>query len=102
MKLQDLKGNEKWSIEPERLEQDYRNIESERPCRVELPYLESENNFKENNDISFGSSREGFSAGHSESYWKEKAGKELVEKGKTSSYELYMKRAGEAAAADMG
>ena len=52
-------------------------------------------------EISFGSSREGFSCGHSESYWKEKAGEELAENGKTSSYDLYLKRAGEAAAAGL-
>lgn len=49
-------------------------------------------------EISFGSSREGFSGGHSESYWKQKAGEEYVKNGKSTSYKLYMKRAGEAKA----
>lgn len=48
-------------------------------------------------ELSFGS-REGYSDGHSESYWAEKAGKELAEHGKTASYDLYMKRLGEAKA----
>ena len=50
-------------------------------------------------EISFGNSREGFSDGHSESYWLEKAGKEYAKNGKTASYDLYIKRAGEAHAA---
>lgn len=48
--------------------------------------------------ISFGSSREGFSGGHSESYWKQKAGEEYVKNGESASYKLYIKRAGEAKA----
>lgn len=49
-------------------------------------------------EISFGSSKEGFSGGHSESYWKKKAGEEYVKNGESASYKLYMKRAGEAKA----
>lgn len=49
-------------------------------------------------EISFGSSREGFSGGHSESYWKQKAGEEYVKNGESASYKLYIKRAGEAKA----
>lgn len=49
-------------------------------------------------EISFGNSREGFSDGHSESYWKKKAGEEYVKNGESSSYKLYVKRAGEAKA----
>lgn len=48
--------------------------------------------------ISFGSSREGFNGGHSESYWKQKAGEEYVKNGESASYKLYIKRAGEAKA----
>lgn len=49
-------------------------------------------------ELSFGRS-EGFSGGHSESYWLEKAGKEAVEHGTTTTgYKLYMKRAAEARA----
>ena len=49
-------------------------------------------------ELSFGNSREGFSDGHSESYWAKKAGEELAKNGKTSSYHLYMKRLAEAKA----
>lgn len=52
--------------------------------------------------ISFGSSREGFSGGHSESYWLQKAGEEYVKNGKSESYKLYLKRAGEAKANSLG
>lgn len=49
-------------------------------------------------EVSFGNSRDGFSCGHSESYWKEKMAEEIVENGKSSSYYLYKKRLEEAAA----
>lgn len=50
-------------------------------------------------ELSFGRS-EGFSGGHSESYWLEKAAKEAVEhpEKETTGYKLYMKRAAEARA----
>lgn len=57
----------------------------------------SDNQTKEQ-EISFGSSREGFSGGHSESYWKKKAGEEYVKNGESASYKHYIKRAGEAKA----
>lgn len=47
--------------------------------------------------ISFGSSREGFSGGHSESYWREKAAKAEIE-GQTASRNLFKKYAEEARA----
>ena len=49
-------------------------------------------------EISFG---EGYSDGHSESYWRKKAGIEYVKNGKSTSYKLYVKRAGEAKANDL-
>lgn len=48
--------------------------------------------------ISFG---EGYSGGHSESYWREKAGIEYVKHGKSRAYYRYVKRAGEAKAKDL-
>ena len=49
-------------------------------------------------EISFGSTKDGFSGHHSETYWKEKAGKEYAEHGNSPSYKYYIKRAGEAKA----
>lgn len=46
---------------------------------------------KQGADIAFGNSRDGFSRGHSSSYWKEMAAEEYAENGKSASYNYYMK-----------
>ena len=46
---------------------------------------------KQGADIAFGNSRDGFSRGHSSSYWKEMAAEEYAENGKSASYIYYMK-----------
>ncbi len=46
---------------------------------------------KKGSDIAFGNSRDGFSRGHSSSYWKDMAEEEYKEKGNTASYKYYIK-----------
>lgn len=68
--------------------------------KVETKSKESDN--MKDSQISFGSTKEGFSDGHSESYWKKKAGEEYIKNGESSSYKFYLKRAGEAKANSLG
>lgn len=42
-------------------------------------------------DIAFGNTRDGFSRGHSSSYWKEMAAEEYAKNGNSASYKYYMK-----------
>lgn len=81
------------------------NVEKANFFRGELAKLEEQlaqagetaSGMGKGQEISFGSSREGFSNGHSESYWREKAAKAEIE-GQTASRNLFKKYAEEARA----